>query len=139
MRKVFFVPEAGAIMLRRYAAIAMVLMRGSFRLTSGFRASVARWRRSMFAIDATGASTTTGLLHTAGMRLRHLRSERLSPRITILVVPAANASTKDTSSGFLGLSGGPGDLVKGGSAYSETRRFPPHPHGWFGLFRTDLL
>ncbi len=103
------------MLLRRYAAIAMAL-NGSFRLTSGFRASMTRGRRSMSAIDAAGvASTTSGLVHMARIRLVRLKGERLSPRITILVVPTANASAKETPSAFLGLSGGPGGLVKGGS------------------------
>jgi hypothetical protein len=37
----------------------------------------------------------------------------------MLVVPAANALMKDTPSGFYGLSGGSGDLVKAGSACDE--------------------
>jgi hypothetical protein len=118
MRRAFFASGVGAVMLRRYAAIAMVL-RGSFRLTLNFRASVTRGSRSMLVIDAAGASTTSGLVHMAGMRLRWLRGKRLSPRVTILVVRTANASTKETPFGFLGLSGGSGDLVKGGSIYNE--------------------
>jgi hypothetical protein len=73
----------------------------------------------MSVIDAADTSTISGLFHAAGVRLRRLRGERLSPRITMLIVPAANASTKDTPPGFLGLSGGSGDLVKEGSIYDE--------------------
>ena len=112
----FFAPGAGALMLRRYAAIAMAL-KGPFRPASGFRASVTRGRRAMLVIDAAGTSTTSSLVHMAGMALRGLRGERLSPRITIPVVPTANASMQETPSGFLGLSGGPGDLATGGSIY----------------------
>jgi len=112
MRKALFASGVDAVMLRRYAAIAMVL-RGSFRLTSNFRASVTRRGRSMRVIDAAGTSTTSCLVHMAGMRSRCPRGERLSPRITIPVVRTANASTKETPSGFLWLSGGSGDLVKG--------------------------
>ena len=118
MWRALFVSGVGAVMLRWYAAIAMVL-RGSFRLTPNFRVSVTRGSRSMLVIDAAGTSTTSALLHMAGLSLRCPRGERLSPRITILVVRAVNASTKETPSGFLGLSGGSGDLVKGGSIYEE--------------------
>ncbi len=118
MRRALFASGVGAVKLRRYAAIAMVL-RGSFRLAFSFRASVTRGSRSMLVIDAAGTSTTSALVHMAGLRLRCLRGERLSPRITILVVRAANASTKETPSGFLGLSGGSGDLVKGSGIYDE--------------------
>jgi hypothetical protein len=96
-----------------------MLLSGSFRPTSNFRASVTRGSRPVFVIDAAGTSTTSGLVHMVGMRLRRPRGERLSPRVRILVVRAANASTKETPSGFLRLSGGSGDLVKGGTTYDE--------------------
>ena len=118
MRRALFASGVGAVKLRRYAAIAMIL-RGSFRPAFSFRASVTRGSRSMLVIDAAGTSTTSALVHMAGLMLRCLRGERLSPRITILVVRAANASTKETPSGFLGLSGGSGDLVKGSGIYDE--------------------
>ncbi len=118
MRRAPFASGVDAAMLRRYAAIAMVLRR-SFRPTSRFRASVTRGSPSMLVIDAAGASTTSSLVRMAGMKLRGLRGERLSPRITMLVVPAANAFTKDTPSRFPGLSGGSGDLVKAGNIYDE--------------------
>jgi hypothetical protein len=94
-----------------------MVLKGSFRPASDFRASVIRGRPAMLVIDAAGTSTTSCFVHMAGMALRGLRGERLSPRITMLVVPTANASMQETPSGFLGLSGGPGDLVKGGAIY----------------------
>ncbi len=87
-------------MVRRYTAIA-VLLKSLLRLTSGFGAPVMRGSRSMCVIDAAGTSTISGLVRRAGTRSRRVGGERLSLRITILVVPAANASTKDTPSSLI--------------------------------------
>ena len=116
MRRAFF--ASGAVILRRYAAIATAL-RGWFGAGSGFRAVAIRVGRAMSGIGAAGISTTSGLVHLAGVRLRRRGGECLSPRITILVAPAANASTKETSRGFLRLSGGSGDLANEGCIYGE--------------------